>query len=333
MNTSSNSAAVCPLEDMEELHRYSGKVINISFEELNTEFQKNIGAKSISKLALNWNVSEESILRLGVGFDTYAYTFPMRNGEGKIIGIRKRPRKDISRKHAAKDSTLGIFIPEGVKPCNVQLINEGESDVAAALTLGFSAIGTPGAGAVLKQVVRFLQQSPIVCPCITGDNDAAGMSGAEKLADGLLEGGIPCRVLIPPEPYGDLREWLTRGGLTREGLLRAINAQEIRWPNNWPPGFIGKVPNALLRRGIVARIGQGPFALLCLIRSYYRPGGKVFPAREELARLLGESVSTVDRYKTVLVKAGLLTWKRGRTGRANEYYVNFGPCKGCRKRG
>ena len=87
-SASSDSAPVQHLEDIPDKNRYSGKGIKINWEKLNQDFQKNIGKQSIQKLAGEWGVSVESLRRLGIGFDTFAaFTFPMKNWQGEIVGI------------------------------------------------------------------------------------------------------------------------------------------------------------------------------------------------------------------------------------------------------
>ena len=46
----------------------------------------------------------------------------------------------------------------------------------------------------------------------------------------------------------------------------------------------------------------------------------------------GHEQAAIDRCRAILRGAGLLTWKRGGTKRANEYKVNLGPCKGSKRR-
>jgi DNA-binding MarR family transcriptional regulator len=84
------------------------------------------------------------------------------------------------------------------------------------------------------------------------------------------------------------------------------------------------LPNALLRRGFAAQNGSTALGLALLIKSY-EGKRKAFPKASDLAKLLGVNVSTVHRNKRRLEKLGILSWDRGRTGRANEYSVNLGP--------
>ena len=344
----------------------------VQWQALWSKYQQAIGLKTVERLASVWGVSAEALQRLGIGFDTGVYTFPMMNARGEIVGIRKRAYVDPKQKYAADGSTNGLFIPSaktpsrnpplksssclqasswaragasvdgaqargqvalGLRAASVEVICEGESDLAAALTLGFEGIGRPGAREGAKEIVRFFGGCLTACPCIIGDNDPhlGGQDGAAALADELVAAVVPCRVLTPPADFKDLREWLTRGNLTAAALRAAIDRRPIRWPDDDAPGFV-QIPNRVLRRGLIAGIGAGPFALACLLLSFYMPGGKVYPPRELLASLLGVTVGTVDRWKHVLEKHGISEWRRGGTGRANAYRVNLGPVRKSKKR-
>lgn len=344
----------------------------VQWQALCSKYQQAIGLNTVERLAGVWGVSAEALRRLGIGFDTGAYTFPMMNARGEIIGIRKRAYDNPTQKYAATDSTNGLFIPAtktpsrhpslksssclqvsswgragastdsaqargqgalGLRAASVEVICEGESDLAAALTLGFEGIGRPGTWEARKEIVAFFGGCLTACPCITADNDPhlAGQEGAEALADELVAAGLPCRVLTPPADFKDLRDWLTRGHLTTAALRAAIDRRPIRWPDDDAPGFV-QVPNRGLRRALTAQIGAGPFSLACVLLSFYRPGGEVYPPREVLASRLGVTVGTVDRWKRVLEKHGIVEWRRGGTGRANVYRVNFGPWRKSKKR-
>jgi hypothetical protein len=313
----SDSASLRALEESLEDASLLGKG---SLEEQNQKFQDNVREESISALA-----EKLPPVSLGVGFHSHYHTFPMRSADGDIVGFRQRFLKE--GKGTIAGGKVGLFIPEGVTAANAQVICEGESCTAAALTLGVEGIGRASAGTCAGMVVRFFETCCVACPTIIGDNDDAGRKGAETQAETLIEGGVPCRLLFPPSDYSDLREWAHKGALTREELVKAIEAQPIRFTRNDPPGFT-MLPNRLVRIGVVAKIGVGPFALACAIMSFKGGNGKIHPTRAKLAELLGVLESTVDRYKTTLMKAGILTWQRGRPTWANEYQVNFGPLKG-----
>lgn len=336
----SDSAPVRAFEDAEDgitLGQGSteGKqrLAHTDWAELGGKYQANIRRATLKRLARDFGVSADSLARLGVGFDTGvdAFTFPMRNAIGEIVGLRYRPRKDPHSKYAATGSRLGLFVPEGVTAGAVEVVAEGETDCAAALTVGLGAIGLPGAGQCLGELAALMGQSPVACPCIVGDQNDAGRASAERTAEALLAAGIPCRVLIPPDPHADLRAWATGGKLTEAHLRKAIAAEPIRWPGARlrVPGF-SQVPNAFTRRGL-ALLGPGPLALAVLLASFNAGDGDIHPSREELARVIGVTVSTIDRWKRKLRDAGVLRWHRGREGRCDAYSVDFGPCKELRK--
>ena len=299
---------------------------SISWEELSDKYRSNISPSSVLRLAEDWGVSSESLSALRVGFAENAYTFPMKNGDGAIVGIRKRPYKASHSKHGVQDSKLGLFIPESVSQANVQMICEGESDTAAAVTLGFAAIGRPGATVCQEDAVRFLSHKLNACPCIVADNNETGTNGAGLLAAALIEAGIPCRLLRVPNPYKDLRDWL-KNGLTTPDLVASIEAQEISYPVGYPQGF-SMIPHAFARRGLIARIGCRAFSVLMAIFSFANENGACYPDREKVAELTGLHVRTVDREKRELEKWGLLRWKRGSTNMANRYVLDLGPIKG-----
>ena len=312
------------------------------WEDKAKEFAKNIGNGTISKLASIWTVSPESLRAMGVGFDRYAYTFPVYDPDGQVVGIRKRPQEDVSSKHFAKDSAMGLFIPDGVTWANVQLVCEGESDTAAALTLGFNAIGRPGAHVCADIVGAFASRRPNAFLTIVADNDDEGERGAENLAEYLASVGVPCRIVVPPEPHSDLRVWLASGKLTPDVLMAAMEAAKPMYPPAVirPPAF-AQVPHYLQRSGLIAklnilsvahgwggRLGPVAFSVLLAIETH-STGSEILPrpSRDELARMVDRNVRTVDRCLVILKEAGVLRWRSGRTEKTNEYDVDFGSCQ------
>jgi hypothetical protein len=289
-------------------------------------FSKNLGAASKNKLAEKWGVTTASLDALGIGFTTEkggAFTFPMRDADRRIVGFRLRYYDDTSAKGCIDGGHLGLLIPDGVTPGNCEADCEGESDLAAALSVGIKAIGVPGAGNATDEAARFFAKSAVSCPCIIGDNDGAGEDGIEKLRAALLASGIPCRRLKPPDGIHDFRDWCATG-VPADELRRIVAKAEVFYPEKWPHGF-RQLPNAAARRGLVGEIGPGPFALAGLIASFCGADGTGFPDREKLAELCKVSISTIDRWNGVLADAGVLVWEKGHKGKANVYRVNFGP--------
>lgn len=183
--------------------------------------------------------------------------------------------------------------------------------------------------------VAFIRRRVNPCPCIVGDNDESGRNGAETLASALLLAGVPCRVLFPPEPHKDLRDWL-KGGLTTHALQAAVGKCRVRYPEGWVRGFT-QMPHAPVRAGVIARIGPNAWAVLSAIAAFCGAEGESIPSRETLASLVGFSVDSVDRAKRTLHEAGYLTWYRGGLRKrgveviSNRYFIDFGPCAGARE--
>ena len=313
------------VDTIEKSKKYLGGE-SLSWKELSEKSRSNIGHSSALNLADDWKVSAESLYALGIGFAEHAYTFPMRNAEGETVGIRTRQYKDSHSKHCLNGSHLGLFIPEGVTRGNVQMVCEGESDTAAAVTLEFAAIGRPGQTACLEEAVRFLSYKLSACPCVVADNSEDSENWAAMLTAALVEAGIPCRLLRVRDPYKDLRDWLT-GGLTTKQLVKAIEAQEISYPPEYPQGFC-MMPYALIRKGLMAKIGCSAFSVLECLAAFANKNGVCWPGREKVAELTGLSPRTVDRCKNELKECGLLRWKKGKTNRANVYAIDLGPIKG-----
>jgi hypothetical protein len=164
-------------EDLGRQTGCSGKE-SYSWEEKASSYVAQLASQSLAKFADEFGVSEESLRQLGIGFDQYAYTFPMMNAQGQVVGIRYRPQKDPHSKTTAEGSKVGLFIPKGVTGASLEIICEGETDTAASLTLGFRAIGTPFSSYSPHEIITFLRDCPVACPCIIGDNYPSGRIGA-----------------------------------------------------------------------------------------------------------------------------------------------------------
>ncbi|MFC1794652.1 hypothetical protein ACFL3Q_13810 [Planctomycetota bacterium] len=197
-----------------------GKEQSIDFGQLARRYQQHLRSEKLAALADSLGVSTQSLSRLGVGWDGEAYTFPMSNDFGNIIGIRRRFPN--GRKVSVKGSKNGLFIPGKLSADGFLLVCEGITDTAAALYLGFSAIGRPNCNSRIDLVLRYVRGRDVV---IVGDNDYAGKAGAEKLAAKLALCCSDVRIVYPPAPIKDLRAWL-RAGLTAEDLNRYISGAE-----------------------------------------------------------------------------------------------------------
>ncbi len=189
----------------------------------------------------DWRWLDGFSLGLGVGMDALeslepafdpmhqAFAFPMRDGEGRVVGIRLRAEN--GHKWAVRGSREGLFYAPGMAAREL-VVCEGPTDAAAALTLGLAAVGRPscaGAGAALAGLCRRLRVRAVT---IVADNDAPkrrpdgavwrpGVEGAEALARSIKR---MFRVVVPPAK--DLRAWVCDGGTAErfEDLAR-----QVRW--------------------------------------------------------------------------------------------------------
>ncbi len=182
-----------------------------------------LGVPSLEAFAQSLGVSSDSLDRLGVGWcvECQAYSFPMTNADGSVLGIRLRTLS--GRKFCIPGSTIGLFIPRNLQPTDDPLICEGESDTAAMLDLGFSVVGRPGCShgtALLVELVKLNKPSSVT---IVADAGEHGQHGAAALASTLAAQVSTVKVISPPPGIGDAREWKMRGA-TRHDILTAIKA-------------------------------------------------------------------------------------------------------------
>lgn len=115
------------------------------------------------------------------------------------------------------------LLPKSDRPV---LIVEGYTDAMAALTMGFVAVGRPGALAGLSMLATLTRGRDAI---VVGENDQpdrfgrkAGTAGVEAVA-GLV--GPTCRSLVtvyPPDDIKDLRAWV-HAGVTDDEFLRYAN--------------------------------------------------------------------------------------------------------------
>ena len=168
-------------------------------------------------------VSRGSLERLGVGWDGEALTFPMRNEDGEIVGIRRR--LPDGKKLSVRGGREGCFVPTGtmeVEP--VVYVTEGPTDTAAALDLGLYAIGRPSCNGGGYIISRLTANKAVV---IVSDNDTAGHNGAVALRRLIEPYCRWVRVVMPP--CKDLRRWLIEGA-THNDVVSLPDALEPPLP-------------------------------------------------------------------------------------------------------
>jgi DNA primase len=140
----------------------------------------------------------------------------MSDAAGNVIGIRRRFPN--GSKVSIKGGKTGLFAPAGLDGSSPLLVCEGPTDTAAALDLGFDAIGRPNCNSRIEMTAALARSRAIA---IVSDNDGVGRAGSKRLA-GILSLVCPSvRIIHPPEGIKDLRQWL-RAGLNSESLRQII---------------------------------------------------------------------------------------------------------------
>ena len=186
------------------------------FTALAKKYQDRLDESKLRELAKDIGVSADSLKRLGIGWNSSGFTFPMSDASGQIIGIRIRYLSGL--KAAEKDSRQGLFIPTELPAEGLLLICEGPTDTAAALDLGFTAVGRPSCNSGTQMLAKVARGRDVV---IVADNDPPGRKGAEALASELVLYCLTVRLVYPPDGIKDLRQWKVIG-LTREQLQSVI---------------------------------------------------------------------------------------------------------------
>lgn len=191
-----------------------------------TAFERALTHEQRAMVASDLGVSADSLRRLRMGWcaEHEAPTFPMWV-RGQIVGIRIR--KPDGSKFAIRDSSNGFFIPRGLGDSTI-LIVEGPTDCAAALDMGYDAIGKPNASACTDELIRFLLDRHTELAVFMGENDnpdargkVAGIDGPRAQCERAKKAGIDAVFVLPPTGK-DLREWASKHGGSREKLDRIV---------------------------------------------------------------------------------------------------------------
>jgi len=166
-------------------------------------------------LAQELGVAAEALQALDVRWDreARAAAFPMRDAQGAVTGIRYR-QLGTARKWSMRGSHDGLFLPrhEAVGKTTL-VICEGASDTAAALTLGWRAVGRSSCLCGGRLLAELISARGIHRVAVFADNDPAGRRGATVLKN-FLESSLRPRMSIianiygPPASFKDLRAWL-----------------------------------------------------------------------------------------------------------------------------
>ncbi len=162
----------------------------------------------VEELAGTLGVTARSLRSIGAcwAWPHEAWGFPMFDGDEEFTGMRLRSNE--GEKWALRGSRQGIFLPD-MKPTEEAMVVEGPTDAAAAVALGFHAIGRPSCRGGAREIAAFCRRRGVERLSVLADNDGPGIRGAQTFCS---EVGVTARVVVLPAK--DLREWL-RHGATR----------------------------------------------------------------------------------------------------------------------
>jgi hypothetical protein len=194
--------------------------------------------RDVDGLALSLGLCPYALATLQPAWDHWsdAWAFPMRDAAGKVVGIRLRGND--GRKWAVKGSREGLFFDPDVGRVPVVMLCEGPTDTAAAISLGFAAVGRPSCAGAVDLTRAFCFRHGVRRVIVMADHDVPhrrpdgsvwypGRDGAERLVAAL---GLPFKMVMPPAK--DLRRWVIEGATVAAAAAMVNNAiwREPSWP-------------------------------------------------------------------------------------------------------
>jgi hypothetical protein len=199
----------------------------IDFERLAHRCDAALKPEALERLADSLGLTAASLRRLSVGWSArhVAFTFPMRDGSGQVVGIRLR-RPD-GGKSSVTGGREGLFIPLDIEAGGRLIVTEGPTDCAALLDVGLIAVGRPSCSGGTKAIGELVSRLKPLEVAIIADGDTPGMRGGESLAAILVAYVNAVRLLTPPANAKDVRAWRIAGA-TRSDFEAAIDAAPIR---------------------------------------------------------------------------------------------------------
>jgi AAA domain len=152
--------------------------------------------------------------RLGYDPNDGCWTFPEYDGQGNVVGIKRRYRN--GKKPLIAGGTHGLTITNCWSKLDGPIfLPEGASDTLALTAMGLAAIGRPTNLVGAEMLVELLRNVPAERPIIVlGEYDQKpngtwpGVEGARKTAATLaVKLGRPIQWALPPGGAKDARAW------------------------------------------------------------------------------------------------------------------------------
>ena len=199
------------------------------FAKISEAMRSRMSPSSLEYCAGLLGLPSDPLVRLGVGWSAShrATSWPMRDADGNVIGIRLRC-PETSSKWAVTGSRAGlIYDPNfiGEQSGGRMWVVEGPTDTAAILSLGIDAVGVPSAGGSRELLVDLTRRKRPEELIIVADNDDAGKAGGKQLRDAVII-VAPVRMVSPPIGIKDARAWVC-GGADRTTLEQASNRSPV----------------------------------------------------------------------------------------------------------
>ena len=172
---------------------------------MHREWRTNTKAEVLAAFAAELGVSAPALAAVGAAWAApyAAWAFPMCDGYGNVVGIRLRSERG---KFAVRGSRQGIFLAE-VAAQKTLFVCEGPTDTAAAVDLGFFAVGRPNCYCGGLDIRTYARRHKCGKAVVVSDNDKPGLDGARKVGAELR---MPYAIYVPP--VKDLREFCRLGG-------------------------------------------------------------------------------------------------------------------------
>lgn len=182
-------------------------------DSLASRWRANLTASRLRQFAEHLGVAAGGLVALGLGWTGSAWSFPMRNAERQVVGVRLRAPG--GRKFAVRGGREGCFLAERTAQ-GLLLFPEGATDAAALLGLDFDVVGRPSCSGGVRECVALGRARQCV---VFADDDHAGRHGAAALVRSLLPVAASVRLVVPPAK--DVRDWV-RAGATRIHVEESI---------------------------------------------------------------------------------------------------------------
>jgi hypothetical protein len=145
-------------------------------------------------------------------------------GKGGTVGIRLQRLDGSERLYDGSEE--GLFLLIFLRGRERLLVVDGPADTAAALDLGFEAVGRPswtGGIDFLVDLVGRLQVPEVV---FVTDPDERSQHGTRRLATTLASCCPTVRFIVPPAGIRGIRNWRIRGA-TAADVEAAINLAPV----------------------------------------------------------------------------------------------------------